>query len=168
MTTIELFLLLYPNEHDTGRIGKAFECAIRYYFSGRTVKAIKPQGKNDATVTFVRNGKRKAVTVEIKTACGEIATAHKSQFIVYCPEVDIETDAECQGYVFSRQEWVDFVNGYTGKGSFTRVNSRGELHIQSFRSESRPKASKPIAQYIWETCMERPTVEEWLKGLRGE
>ena len=168
MTRIEKYLETYANERDTGRVGKAFECALREFFGGRAVKCIKPQGKNDATVTFSVDGKRQAVTVEIKTACGEIATAHKSQFICYCPEVDVETDAECQGYVFSRQEWVDFVGGYTGRGSFTRVNSRGELHIQSFRSESRPKASKPIAEYIWESCMEHPTVEEWIEELRGE
>lgn len=168
MTKIEKYLAQYANEQDKGRNGKAFECAIREFFSGRTSSAIKAQGKADAYFTFKTEGKRKAVTVEIKTACGEIATAHKSQFIIYCPEVNVEMEAECQGYVFSREEWVAFVNGYTGRGSFTRVNSRGELHIQSFRSEGRPKASKPIAEYIWECCMAQPTAEEWAEGLRGE
>ena len=166
MTNIIKYLAQYDNENDTGRFGKAFECAIREYLSGRAVKAIKAQGKADAYFSFEANEKRKQVTVEIKTACGDIGTAHKSQFVIYCPEIDIETDAEAQGYVFSRDEWVSFVNGYTGRGSFTRVNSRGELHIQSFRSESRPKASKPIAEYIWSTCMECPTVEEWKESLR--
>ena len=168
MTKIEKYLAQYANENDKGANGKAFECAIREFFAHRSVKAIKSQGKADCYFTYTENGKTCKVTVEIKTACGEIATAHKSQYIIYCPEVDVEMEAECQGYVFSRQEWVEFVNGYTGRGSFTRVNSRGELHIQSFRSEGRPKASKPIAEYIWETCMEKPTAEEWCEGLRGE
>lgn len=167
MTNIIKYLAQYANDNDTGRIGKAYECAIREYLSGRAVKAIKAQGKADAYFSFEVNEKRKQVTVEIKTACGDIGTAHKSQFIIYCPEVDVETDAEAQGYVFSREEWMTFVNGYTGRGSFTRVNSRGELHIQSFRSEGRPKASKPIAEYIWNACMECPTVEEWKESLRS-
>ena len=167
MTNIIKYLARYDNDNDKGRFGKAYECAIREYLSGRPVKAIKAQGKADAYFSFEANEKRKQVTVEIKTACGDIGTAHKSQFIIYCPEVDFTEDAEAQGYVFSRQEWIDFVNGYTGRGSFTRVNSRGELHIQSFQSESRPKASKPIAEYIWSTCIEHPTVEEWKESLRG-
>lgn len=167
MTNIIKYLMQYDHPSDTGRFGKAFECAIREYLSGRAVKAIKAQGKADAYFSFKANEKRKQVTVEIKTACGDIGTAQKSQFIIYCPEIDITTDAEVQGYVFTRDEWVSFVNGYTGRGSFTRVNSRGELHIQSFRSETRPKASKPIAKYIWSTCVKCPTVEEWKESLRG-
>lgn len=158
----------YTNEADTGRFGKAFECATRSALSGRRVDHIKEQGKHDAYFSFKVGEKRKQVTVEIKTACGEIATAHKSQFIIYCPEVNPELDCMEQGAVFTREEWTAFVNGYTGRGSFTRVNSRGELHIQSFRSTGRPKASKPIADYIWESCLSQPTVAEWLEMLRGE
>lgn len=169
MTIIQKYLKRYPDENDKGRLNKAYECAVREFFGGREVDCIKPQGKADHNFTFKRtDGKRQVVTVEIKTACGEIGTAHKSQFIIYCPEIDEDLEAECQGYVFSREEWLSFVTGYTGRGSFTRVNSRGELHIQSFRSEGRPKASKPIAEYIWGCCMAQPTAEEWAEELRGE
>ena len=167
MTNIEKYLQHYANEKDSGAIGKAFECAIREYLSGRPVQRVKAQGKTDAYFSFTCEGKRKQVTVEIKTACGEIETCDRSQFIIYCPEVATDCEAEAQGYVFSRDEWRAFINGYTGRGSFTRASSRGHLHIQSFYSAGRPTASKPMARYIWETCTERPTVEEWKEVLRG-
>ena len=165
---IKKYLEQFSNERDSGRNGKAYELAVREYLSGKAQKKVKAQGKADAYFTFDLDGKRKSVTVEIKTACGVIDTAHKSQFIIYCPEVDVDESPEVQGYVFSRQEWVDFVNGYTGRGSFVKVDSqRGQAHIQSFRSASRPKASKPIAEYIWNSCFDQPTVEEWKAELRG-
>ena len=167
MTNIEKYLEQYTNEKDSGAIGKAFECAVREYLSGRAVERVKAQGKTDAYFSFACGDKRKSVTVEIKTACGEIEMCARSQFIIYCPEVATDCEAETQGYVFSREEWVQFIGGYTGRGSFTRTSSRGHLHIQSFRSEGRPKASKPIAEYIWAVCNEQPTVEDWKAMLRG-
>ena len=151
----------------TGNLGSAFEMAIREFFSGRPVKAVKKQGKRDAYFTFNTEEGRKSVTVEIKTACGIIDCIESAQYIVYCPEVMLDEPAENQGYVFSRQAWLEFVNGYTGRGQFTRVNSRGELHIQSFRSSGRPKASLPIANYIWQTCYNMPTVAEWKATMRN-
>lgn len=168
MTNVCKYLEQYNNTNDSGRNGKAFECAIREYLSGKPVQAVKAQNKIDAYFSFkIENGKRKQVTVEIKTACGEIEMASKSQYIIYCPEVCTTMNAEKQGFVFTREQWVSFINGYTGRGSFIRHSSRGHDHIQSFYSESRPKASKPIANYIWETCYNLPTVEQWKAELRG-
>lgn len=168
MTKINEYLNQFSNAKDSGRNGKAFELAIREYLSGRKQKAVKAQGKADAYFSFEVNGKRKTVTVEIKTACGVIDTADKSQFIIYCPEVDVDTEAEEQGYVFSREEWKAFINGYDGRGKFVKIDSqRGQAHIQSFYSESRPKASKPIANYIWGACFDQPTVAEWKEEMRG-
>lgn len=152
---------------DTGTFGRAFEMAIREYFSKREQKTVKAQGKRDAYFTFKGMNGRQKVTVEVKTACGIIDCIESAQYIVYCPEVDVDMEAERQGYVFTRAQWVTFINGYPGKGQFIRVNSRGEKHIQSFRSIGRPKASKPIADYIWSTCFDMPTVEEWVRTLRA-
>lgn len=152
----------------TGAVNKAFECALREYSSGRKVNGIKAQGKRDAIFTFpIEDGKRGKVTVEIKSACGEIATLEGAQYVVYCPEIDMETEAEFQSYVFTLDEWHTFLNGYGGRGSLTRMNSRGELHIQSFRSEGRPKASKPLADYIWNCCYDKPTFDEWVRAMRN-
>lgn len=148
------------NTNDSGLYGKAFELATRSYIMNRTAKSVKAQGKTDIRFTF--DGSRH--TCEIKTACGEIEQTAKNQYVIYCSNVDINEPAETQGYIFTREEWLDFVNGYTGRGSFIRVDSkRGHAHIQSFYvSETiRPKASKPIARYIAECLANQPTVEEF-------
>lgn len=147
---------------DSGRVGKAFETAVRSYIARRTMHGVKPQGKIDIRATH--EGLR--VNCEIKTACGEVDLTTPYKYLVYCPYVDIDTPAEAQGYVFSREEWHTFVNGYTGRGQFLRVDkARGHLHIQSFyvSEEVRPKASKPIARYIAEVVSHQPTIEEFFK-----
>lgn len=148
------------NTSDSGRVGKAFEIGVCTYITRRTRAKVKKQGKTD--IRFTKDGKR--YTCEIKSACGELDGTDKSQFVIYCPTVDTDTPAEVQGYVFTREEWQAFINGYTGRGQFLRVDkARGHLHIQSFYvSETvRPKASKPIARYIAETMATMPTVEEF-------
>lgn len=150
------------SDSDSGVYGKAFELAIRSYIMGRKVKTVKAQGKVDIRFTF--DGKRH--TCEIKTACGEIEQAASNQYIVYCSNVDPDFPAEQQGYIFTREQWIDFINGYTGRGSFVRVDSkRGHTHIQSFYvSETiRPKASKAIARYIEDVLFEMPTVEDFFE-----
>lgn len=144
---------------DDGLTGKAFEVGTRSYIMGRLAKAVKAQGKTD--IRFTNNGKR--FTCEIKSACGEIETAVNNQYIIYAPIVNISQPAESQGYVMTRKQWADFVNGYNGRGKFTRIDSRGHEHIQSFYGSEtvRPKASKAIARYIWEYMATLPTVEEF-------
>lgn len=148
------------NNQDSGLEGKAFEVAIRSYIMNRNVKAVKGQGKTD--IRFSLDGKR--YTCEIKSACGELDGTDKAQFVIYCSNVDIDFPAELQGYVFTREQWQEFLSGYTGRGKFLRYDSkRGSYHIQSFYvSEAvRPKASKAIARYIEEVLFDMPTVEEF-------
>jgi len=144
--------------NDNGLLGKAYEVAVRSFIMNRRVLRVKTAGKVDIRATL--DGKR--ATVEIKTACGKITTAASAQVIIYAPIVDIDEPAEAQGFVFTREEWEAFVDGYTGRGSFTRVDKAGEVHIQSFYGSEtvRPKASKPIRAYIDEVCANQPTVEE--------
>lgn len=162
MNTIEI-MKAYLNgrkENDSGAEGKAFEIAIRSYITGRTQKAVKKQGQTDIRFTF--DGKRH--TCEIKTACGEIETAESNQFIIYCANVDTDFPAESQGYVFTREQWKTFLDGYTGRGSFVRYDSkRGHAHIQSFYVSDtvRPKASKAIARYIESVLFNMPTVADF-------
>lgn len=147
---------------DDGLIGKAFEVAIRYYMTNRYDMRVKAQGKADIR-SKVFGGKSE--TVEIKTACGELDdTLKKScKWIVYCPDVDLTLEPEYQAYVFSKDEWLDFLNGYDGRGSLTRRTSNGKLHIQSFyvSDSKRPKASKAIANYIIETCNNQPMLADF-------
>lgn len=148
------------NEKDNGADGKAFEIAIRSYITGRAQKTVKKQGQTDIRFTF--DWKRH--TCEIKTACGEIETAESNQYIIYCANVDTDFPAELQGYVFTRDQWKAFINGYTGRGAFVRYDSkRGHSHIQSFYVSDtvRPKASKAIARYIESVLFDMPTVADF-------
>lgn len=144
---------------DDGLTGKAFEVGTRSYIMQRTANKVKPAGKTD--ITFTYNGKR--YTCEIKKACGEIEKVKNNKYVIYCPYVDINVPAEKQGYIMTREQWIEFIDGYNGRGKFTKIDNRGHEHIQSFYvSETvRPKASKAIARYIWEYMATLPTVEEF-------
>ena len=166
------------NEHlnhfradDCGRVGKAVELAVRSYLSGRAVKAVKTVGKVDTTFSYRADGSRKTVTVEVKTACAEVDNAERAQFVAYWPEPDFDVDVEHSVVVFSRDQWREFVNGYTGRGKFLRVDSkRNKTHIQSFRglyTGVRPSASLPIAEYIYSVVESMPTLAEWKAERRG-
>ena len=148
------------NAIDDGMMGKAFEIAIRSYIMNRTVDRVKTAGKTDIRFTF--DGERH--TCEIKTACGEIEQAEHNQYTIYCADVDINFPAELQAYVFTRDEWITFLNGYNGRGKFLRYDARrNHYHIQSFyvSENKRPKASKTIANYIESVLFEQPTVQEF-------
>ena len=155
--------LSYVIQND-GADGSAFELAVKSYLFGRTVTKVQSQGKKDAYFTICIDGdSKRKVTLEIKTACGRIDDCAAAQFVVYWPEPDADTDIEFSAVVFTKAEWKAFVSGYTGRGSFTRAAADG-LHIQSFRglvSGVRPKASLPIANYIYSVCDNQPTLAEW-------
>lgn len=156
---------------NSGAVGSACELALRSYSAKRIVTNVKPCGKFDAFVTFkADNGKRRSVTVEVKTACGRIDHCADSQFVAYWPEPADDIDVEDGFVVFTRDEWKEFIEGYTGRGKLT-VERNGETHIQSFRgimTGVRPKASLPIANYIHDVCDNQPTFSEWLSDLRNE
>lgn len=147
---------------DDGLIGKAFEVAVRYYMTNRRNMRVKAQGKADIR-SKVFGGK--AETVEIKSACGELddTLTKACKWIIYCPDVDLSIPVEEQAYIFSKEEWIEFLENYNGRGSLTRRTSNGKLHIQSFyvSETKRPKASKAIANYIIESCNNQPLLYEF-------
>lgn len=166
---INNFVAYARSTRSDGAIGEAVEMAIRSYTGGKLAKAVKPNGKKDVYVTFKANDKRRCVNAEIKTACGNVEDCDKAQYVIYWAEPMLDTDVEFSAVVFTRDEWHSFINGYTGRGSFIREAENGR-HIQSFRgimSGARPKASLPIANYIYEVCDNQPTLAEWLEELRG-
>lgn len=146
---------------DDGLIGKAFEVAVRYFMTNRKDYKVKAQGKTDIT-SKVFGGKAEAV--EIKSSCGRLddSLEKRVKWIVYCPDVDLSIEAEFQAYVFSKEEWIDFLEGYDGRGQFIRKASDG-MHIQSFyvSDTKRPKASKAIANYIWNACNNQPMLADF-------
>ena len=162
MNTVEIMRAFMEGRDnaDDGLLGKTIEVAIRSYIMGRRVTAVKQQGKTD--IRFTWQGKR--YYCEIKSACGELDGCDRADYVIYCPTVDPTEPAEWQSYVFSHDEWLDFVTGYPGRGAFIRHDSkRGHDHIQSFYvSETcRPKASKPIANYIAEVMFNATNLEDF-------
>ena len=173
---------------DDGAKGKSAEIAVKYYINPNSKMNgfVTPQAKNFDI--FVRENKKQANT-EIKTACGELAIIDelsnsiaemlsivypKSTYIIYCPEVMDNIPMEKQFFVFSRDAFIDMLESYGGRGSIVRIKTptnnteyseRGKyrLSIQSFRSDSRPKASAKIAEHIWDCCYNQPTVEQWIQ-----
>ena len=149
---------------DYGFSGKVGELLVRSFITGKKAKMVKAQGKIDLYKRI--NGKQ--YKIEIKTACGVISDIEKhNDLIIYCPHYDLSADAPDKFVVFTRQQWIDFINGYKGRGQFLTEKQDG-LHIQSFYvSETcRPTASKPIANYIQEYCDSLPTVREFF-GKQG-
>lgn len=151
-----------------GDVGAACELAVKSYLFGKRVTKVQTRGKRDAYFTIAIDGdSKRKVTLEIKTACGRIDDCASSQFIIYWAEPDADTDIEDSAVVFTKAEWKAFVSGYTGRGSFVRHAKDGD-HIQSFRgllSGARPKASKPIAEYIYSVCDTMPTLAEWKESV---
>lgn len=144
---------------DYGFAGKVGELLIRSYLTGKRVKMVKAQGKVDLWKRV--NGRQ--YRIEIKTACGNITDIEKhNDLIIYCPHYALSADAPDEFVVFTREQWIEFINGYTGRGKLTKEGSDG-LHIQSFYVSDtiRPKASKPIANYIASWCENLPTVREF-------
>lgn len=166
--------LAKSNSLDSGAIGKAFEYAIHKYITPRTNAIVTRNGSSYGDLFKLID--RKRVCFEVKTACGELGVLSTENYIlddlfkgmdyiIYCPEVDTSFPAESQGYVFPRDEFLSFLAGYDGRGQFLRIkqatNGGYRVSIQSFRSANRPKASQPISEYIYSTCYEYPTVDEF-------
>lgn len=145
-----------------GYLGDLFELAVSYYLNrseGATVirKCIK---------SVYADAKVCGHDIEIKSGCGELPNG-KYGFVIYCPEVDINLSVLDQARVFTRDQWNSFLNGYPGRGAFTRMtwDSAHKVqtpHIQSFRSAGRPKASKPMRDYIDAVCESMPSLRKWL------
>lgn len=148
--------------YDSGLYGKAFEIEVRAYISGKGVYYVHTANRSDLrTKVFGATPEE----VEIKIACGELnATLRKGcKWVIYCPDFDIRYPAKDQGHVMTREEWLDFMSSYDGKGQFLRLDKKtGEYHIQSFyvSEHKRPGASKRITKYIYNYLDYVPTLAE--------
>ncbi len=168
---------------DDGKIGKASEIALRRWIQPNSVRNNQVSKNQTWYGDFYQVKDGRAVRYEIKTACGELAIIpnasadleqavkeafSKIDYIFYCPEVTVEEKASKQFYCFSTEAWIQFLTGYPGRGSLLRykktTNGEGwRVTFQSFRSEKRKKASKPLAEYIWNCCYDQITAEEFFQ-----
>lgn len=151
------------NEQDRGRVGRVAEMVIRQWLRRNStvsshVGKIAAQGRTDVTVTRGKNRAR----LEIKTACGEIGDIGRSQYVAYCSEVFSGSDLSTAFHVFTVAQFREMLASYPGRGQLTKINSqRGTVNIQSFYSAGRPKASKPIREYLDSVCESMPTLKQW-------
>lgn len=173
--------LAYFGLDDDGAKGKAFEISLKTYKNPNALNNNKVTKSNvryaDTTYSNKAQGYNK-VKIEIKSGCGELGiTDHvddldsllkNADYIVYAPEINDSIPMEKQGFVFSRNEFMSFITGYTGRGQLLRTKEAttggSRVSLQSFYSNSRPKASKKLADYIWDACYEMPTFEQWLNS----
>lgn len=160
---------------DCGAIGKAYEIAIRAFIQPKSKRnGVTKSNRWYGDLLLRRNGE--TIRIEIKTGCGELATVEsdifeiaellqKADIVIYCPEVHLDWKPEQQGFVFTRDEFLDMLSNYDGNGALLRVkpatNGGYRVSFQSFLSDGRPKASAKIANYIWECCYNQPTVEDF-------
>ena len=157
---------------DDGIIGKVFEIVLREYiqpFSKRNNERVTSSRSSYCDMRIGNAGK-----VEIKSACGELGEGTefsdilpKADYVIYCPEVDVNIAVENQSFVFTREQFIDMLKSYPGSGSVVRFGKSStsgatKIAIQSFYAETRKSASKKIANHLWECCYERPTVAEWV------
>ena len=161
---------------DCGKEGKAFEPAVSLYLSRQaTALYVKPQGQTDK-VWQVNNV---AYNIEAKTAAGKgLVKAERvtellnegaslediventypnANFIVYAPEYNPYAPVEYQAFAFTRNEFIDMLNGYTA--NICRIHPNGELAINTFSS------SKKKTAYIWDKCLDQPNLETFKKTI---
>lgn len=169
-------------DNDSGAQGKALEIALRYYIQPASKRngRVTPNNTayNDLRMRIENERGKRYSRIEIKSACGELGITDSADdlpnllkgadYVIYAPEINASIEMEEQAFVFTRSEFIAFITGYPGRGQLLRVktatNGETRVSFQSFYSESRPKASKPISEYIWDTCYNQPTVAQWLEG----
>ena len=171
----DYLLSVYQNRNvsDSGKEGKAFEPAVGLYLSGKKALALYVKAQNVADKIW-SVGKISHV-IESKTGAGKglvkasVVNYLKEQgmeasdmidylypsadFIVYSPLYNPFEPVEYQGFVFTRDEFIEMLKGYT-KSSLVRVHpDTGELAIQTFSN------SKAKTEYLWDACLNQPSLE---------
>lgn len=169
----------YRKANDSGRVGKCAEVALKSYINPNSSITSKVTSQFKTYDLYFMGDNKKRVSLEIKTACGELAQTEdedvsltvndiypKASYILYCPEIAENIPMEDQFFVFERSAFIDMITSYNGKGSILRTktatNGKTTLSLQSFYCSTRLKASKKIANHIWDCCYNQPTVKEWL------
>ncbi|MBO7604917.1 MAG: hypothetical protein J6S61_00425 [Elusimicrobiaceae bacterium] len=161
--TLYNYLLELLANDESGKEGKAFELTIRSLLAGRLMTTLVINGLWDLTSKMIQRyyNLPKLPKVEVKHACCQLPKP--VDYVVYTPVLYSDESLLSQSYVFTWEEWQAMLNGYEGRGQLTKFNaSRNCYNIQSFYGSEtiRPKASKPIANYLWSCCLEKITLAE--------
>lgn len=168
---------------NSGAEGRGLEKAINFRF-GLLDRSTKVQGANcfDCIKYANVNGKKKRITIEIKSGCGTLATLDsegniltspllKSDFIAYVPQFYPELEVDKQVLFFETSVFMDILknNGLIRKktsGKMTAQKKSGSywfydiLSIQSFKN-SRKKLSSFTQDLFFEGLPFDDFIEEY-------
>lgn len=173
----------YLNKRDDGRHGKQAEVMARFSIVERTtLDKVQALGKDDIIIyTKDDENKRSREVIEVKLGCGTVDYSDYTDaknagipaqsfvdntfpgvaWIVYLPEACDMDAIDNEAWVFSREEFINFLSNYTTKTGkpadmvkYNNKNGVTAINIQSFNS-------KPKEQYLWNTLANQPTLGEW-------
>lgn len=168
---------------DSGKEGKALELAIRSLLqpnSNRTGKVTSPYSFYGDMVLY-GSGNRNRYQVEIKSSCCELATTEtgvenafsKSNIVFYVPEILSDVPLCQQIRVVEKQEFLEFLQGNPTliriKKPTLYYNSNSStvmVTMQSFYSNSRPKASRKSRKLIDEFLCQYPLLPHWYASIK--
>lgn len=160
----------YTNPNDKGAAQKNAEVDIKAIITPKS-RALYCQKMGMVDHKCKYNGH--LTGIEIKCGCGKVAynvkpngnpESHISEifpkvgYVVYVPELYPEIDYLTESWVFTRQQFIDFLTGY-GKPmvKYNTYGNQTDLNIQSFNSKRKQ-------EYLWNTISELPTLADWLEG----
>lgn len=171
----------YDHPDDKGANGRNFEVDARLKATPKT-KVLRAQGagKRDHTIRI----DAKTVSIEYKTNCGTVTDtfatpifndidlndkatlapyiAPKATIIVYAVNVGTDYDVLTDSYVFTREQFIDFLFSY-GR-PLVRRNSKKSgsdycLNINTYNN------SEKKLNYFLNEAYKQPTYGEWLSEL---
>lgn len=168
---------------NNGKQGNMVEIRVRKAITPHTkIMWVKPANTCDHRIKLLHTYS----TIEIKTGCGKLiynvpksgepedyinSIYPKASLIVYSPEPYADMDILDECWVFTRNEFIQFLMGYTTKtgkhGTMLRfkdyTNKHGKLCTGLSLQEW--KTSTPKTEYIWDTLANVPTLGEWLESI---
>lgn len=165
-------LNVYENRkpNDCGKFGKAFEPSVGLYLSGK--KALALYVKEQKVADKIWSVNKIGYVMESKTGSGKglvkasvvkylqdqgleayemIDYVYPSaDFIVYAPEYNPYEPVEYQGFVFTRDEFIEMLQGYERASMVSIHPQTGELRIMA--------NSKVKMNYLWDACLDQPNL----------
>lgn len=168
---------------DSGREGKALELAIRSLLqpsSNRNGRITSPYSFYGDMVLY-GSGNKNRYQVEIKSSCCELATTatgienalSKSNIVFYVQEIFSDVPLAKQIRVVEKQEFLEFLQGNptlirVKKPTLYYSNNSSTVMVtmQSFYSESRPKASRKSRKLIDEFLCQYPLLPHWYASIK--
>ena len=129
---------------NSGAEGRAFERAVNFYLGlYNRSETVQGAGMFDSVKYGVINGKKKRISIEIKTGAGTLATLDengniltsplfKSDFVAYTPQFYPEQDFDGQALFFETSVFLDILK----KNNLIRKKVSGKMNAQKKGGEN--------------------------------